>query len=185
MNPSTITQVENFVREAFRKNPAYSFGDGGIMYDHSVKVKDLALLIASNMDCDRELLAVEALLHDIGKAYPADAQTLHERHEELGFEAAVALLPQLPLTSEQAELLSGFLRGNINSVEAEIVKDADTVAFFEDERLQRALAAWAQEQGLAGEMQRKADKFKNLKFKSSRNIALPSYEAMKKRWGLV
>jgi len=181
---SNIDKAERFLKDIFIENPVYSFGDWTIMYNHSRNVRDFALKIAEFIECDKRLLEIESILHDIGKAYKTDVKTLRERHSELGYEVAKNLLTQLESSQEQQEKLTAFLAGDTDSIEGRIIKDADTVAFFADKKLQAALKNWADEQGLSDELQRKVDKFKSLIFESSRAIAGPLYEQMKKRWNL-
>ena len=182
---SNIDRVERFLKDVFIENPLYSFGDWTIMYNHSRNVRDFALEIAEFIECDKSLLEIESILHDVGKAYKTDAETLRKQHGELGYEVAKNFLPEIKLSREQKERLAAFLVGNTESVEAQIVKDADVIAFFADEKLQVALKNWADEQGLPNELQRKADKFRNLIFEPSRIIASPLYEQIKKRWNLL
>lgn len=184
MEQITINQIEKFVKDSFVENPSYSFNDWTIMYEHSLKVKDIALQIAESIDCNKELLTIMALLHDIGKAYKTDEQILQEHHDELGYEVAKDFLPLLNLSEKYVGILKGFLSGNLKSIEVQIVKEADIIAFFSDKNLQQALKNWADKQDLLDELQRKADKFKQLEFSVSKEIARPLYEEMKKQWHL-
>lgn len=176
--------AQEFLKKVFVDNPDYSFGDWTVMYQHSLNVRDLALKIAEQVECDKEVLEIFTLLHDIGKAYKADDLFLHEHHEELGFKVTEPILSKLLLTAEQLVKLTEFLKGDLSSPEAMVVKDADTLAFFMDERLQDLFKKWADEKGLVGELQRKADKYQKLKFEISKRLAEPFYEDMKKRWNL-
>lgn len=181
---SLISRAEEFVKKSYQENPAYSFGDWRIMYDHSVMVKDFALLIAESVECDKDLLGVEAVLHDIGKTYKADPETLRVRHAELGFEVSKDFIADLQLSQLQIDALARFLKGELESIEARIVKDADIIAFFADEHLQNAFKSWADSQKLSDELQRKADKVNKLVFPTSKITAEPLYTAMIERWHL-
>jgi putative nucleotidyltransferase with HDIG domain len=181
---STNNQVQEFVKKSFQENQDYSFGDWAIMYEHSLKVKEIALQIAKSVNCDKELLGIEALLHDIGKTYKTDTEVLREHHAELGYEVAKNFLPKLNLSREQNKKIARFLSGNMDSIEARMIKDADIIAFFFDERLQEAFKIWADEQGFSKELQKKADKINKLEFEVSKIIAKPLYEEMKERWHL-
>lgn len=184
MKQTTVNRVEKFVKDSFIGNPGYSFGDWRIMYEHSLKVKDMALQIAERVECDKEVLAIEAWLHDIGKVYKADQKILREHHTELGYDVAKDFLSELNLSEQQTRKLEAFLRGKTESLEGRIIKDADIIAFFLDEKLQKAFKSWADKQALLNEMQRKADKFNRLEFGISKEIARPLYEEVKKRWHL-
>ncbi len=177
--------AEEYLKEVFTENPAYSFGDWTIMYQHSLNVRDLALKIAEQVECDKELLELFALFHDIGKAFKADYMYLHEHHEELGFNVAEPILSRLSLTAEQLAKLTEFLKGDLSSLEANVMKDADTLAFFMDEKLQDLFKKWADEKGLVGELQRKADKYQKLKFEISRKMGKEAHDKMCQKFQLI
>jgi len=176
---------ERFLREAFEGNSLYSFGDPEIIIGHSLIVRDVTLLIARDVRCNLRLIEVMALLHDIGKAHSADADVLRERHTELGFEVAGEFVAGLGFNSAELEKINGFLKGDMSSLEARIVKDADVIAFFMDGRLQRALKLWGDANGFSDELQRKADKIGGLRFEVSVGIAGEYYDGMVREWGLV
>lgn len=177
-------QVQEFIRESFQGNPDYSFGDWTIMYKHSLKVKETALQIAKSVECDKELLAIEALLHDIGKVYRANSKMLRKHHAKLGYKVAGKFVEQLDLSRQMKKELMTFLKGRKGSIEGQIVKDADVVSFFSDVKLQKAFKNWAEKEGLRAELQRKANKINELEFDVSKKIAWPFYEKMKRRWCL-
>ncbi|MEK7620113.1 MAG: HD domain-containing protein [Patescibacteria group bacterium] len=181
---TNVERADQFLKSAFENNPSYSFGEPSIMYNHSRRVRDMALEIAASVPCDRELLEILALFHDIGKAYDADEQTLRERHDELGYEVTKDFLPQLKLTDEQRHKLVDFLKGTFNSIESTIIKDADIIAFFTDPILQQELKDWGDSRGLPNELQRKAEKISKLSLQASKAIAEPLYNAYIKTWGL-
>lgn len=181
---SLVVNVQNFVKKAFQENPHYSFGDWSIMYEHSVMVKDISLQIAESVDCDKILLSIEALLHDIGKTYKASGKVLHQQHAELGYEVTKDFLPSLDLTKEQKKKLIQFLQGDVSSIEGQIIKDADCIAFFSDIVLQKAFKNWAEKEGLLNELQRKADKINTLHFEVSRKLATPYHSVLKEKWEL-
>lgn len=181
---STIEQTENFLKISFQENPSYSFNDWIIMYEHSLKVRDFALKIAESVECNKELLTIEALLHDIGKCCKASSKTLREHHAELGYDVAKEFVSQLNLPEEVKNNLVMFLKGQLDSVEGQVVKDADIIAFLSDEKLQNALKIWADKENLPGELQKKLNKINNLKFDVSKEIALPFFESMRERWNL-
>ncbi len=163
---------------------SYSFGDPAIMINHAIMVRDLALQIEENVHCDQNLLSIMALFHDIGKAYETDQQTLREKHAELGYEVTKDFIPTLKLGDNDRTLLVSFLKGDMSSLQAQIIKDADIIAFFADERLQKALKEWGDKNALPNELQRKANKIADLKFEVSVKIARPFYEQLVARWDL-
>ena len=167
----TNSLAEEYLKQSFIENPSYSFGDWTIMYEHSVKVKDLALRIAQEIECDEELLIIESLWHDIGKVYKADEKILRERHAELGYQVTKNFLPQLSLPFEKEARLISFLKGDLSSIEAQVVKDADIIAFYMDEKLQLAFKTWAEKNNLLNEIERKINKLNHLRFNISKQIA--------------
>lgn len=184
MSNDILEQTREFLENAFIENPHFSFGNWRIMYNHSLLVLKFALGIAEEIDCDKLVLSVGSLLHDIGKAYKADEQLLREKHEELGYEISQKFLEKFNFSDEQRLKLKDIFLGDGKSVERQIIKDADIVAFFADERLQKALKSWADKRGLTNELQRKLDKVRLLHFGVSKKIAEPFYKEMKKRWDL-
>jgi HD superfamily phosphodiesterase len=65
MNTDVIQKTKNFMKEAFIEHPHYSFNHWSVMYDHSILVQSLALQIADEIDCDKTIVAIASLLHDI------------------------------------------------------------------------------------------------------------------------
>ena len=179
-----IESVEQFLKQAFEANPSYSFDDPDIMIRHAMMVRDIALKIENEVHCDRSLLEVMALFHDIGKAYAADQETLRKKHAELGYEVTKDFLPTLKLSEEDLECLENFLKGDMTSLHAQIVKDADVIAFFADPILQVALKNWGEKNDLPHELQRKADRIETLTFETSKQIARPLYDQMVAKWRL-
>ena len=103
MNEGVIAKTEEFLAQEFQKHPHYSFNDWTVMYDHSLKVRDIALRIAEDVVCDKTVVAVGGLLHDIGKTHKADPETLHKRHEEFNLSVSEAFLDSLGLPAEQLQ----------------------------------------------------------------------------------
>mgnify|MGYP001602545979 FL=1 len=181
---TTTNKAREFLKKSFQNNSSYSFGDWTIMYNHSLRVKEYALQIAESIECDKELLYIEALFHDIGKAYKTNLKILKEQHARLGFAVAGSIMLELNISATQRKKLESFLCGDINSVEGRIIKDADILAFFSDIKLQSAFKNWAEKEMLFGELQRKADKINKLQFNISKKIAEPLYQSMKRQWHL-
>ncbi len=176
--------TKRYLRQAFISNPSYSFNDWRIMYRHGVMVMKLARKITSDIDCDMTVVMIGALLHDIGKTFRADEQTLHAKHDTLGYEMSKDFLATLHLTTQQHERLKNILSGPDDSVEKKIIEDADAIAFFVDKKLQTVFKNWADKNQMVNEMQRKLNKFTALHFDVSKQIAQPYYQTTKERWNL-
>ena len=68
--------TKKFLKKSFVQNPSFSFNDWRIMYNHSVKVFALSLRIAEKIPCDKIVVSIGSLLHDVGKTLKMDEQAL-------------------------------------------------------------------------------------------------------------
>lgn len=178
-----LQKTKDFLKESFIKNPGYSFNNWKIMCDHGIMVFTFSLKIAQNLtNYDQLVLSIAALLHDIGKTYQTDKQTLYEKHEEFNYLISQRFLESLDLTKEQKFKLKEILSGLGKSIEKQIIEDADIIAFLADKKLQDAFNKWTGQEGLPNEMKRKLDKINLLKFDVSQKIAEPFYQSTKKRF---
>ena len=182
MHDGLIAQAEEFVKNAFIENPHYSFGHWSVMYNHSVMVKDFALKIAEQVECDKTLVAIGGLFHDIGKTHKADEETLHYDHEKYNLPVTEKFIDILPLGEDEKSKLRSAVSYDGDSVEIKIIKDADALAFFADKKLYMLFLEWAVEKKLTASIQRKLDKFKKLRFPISAEIGRGLFENMKKDW---
>jgi len=182
MSQDLVEKTEKFVRESFRTNPHYSFNDWTVMYEHSVKVKDIALQIAEHVPCDKILVAIGALLHDIGKTYKADPEVLHKDHETFNLLVAGDFLTGLGFPEEQLRKLESLVSYQSDSDEMKVIKDADSLAFYSDKRLYMLFIEWAVTESLEASIQRKLDKFSKLRFEVSRTIGPDWFDQMKQDW---
>ena len=179
---SLITQTEEFVKQAFIQNPHYSFDDWTVMYNHSVMVKDIVLEITNEIVCDKETIEIGALLHDIGKTYKTDLETLHTEHESFNLLVSENFLENLDLPKEKLEKIKQLVAYTSGSTEMNAIKDADTIAFYKDKKLYMLFIKWAHENKLDWAIKRKLEKFNNLYFDVSREIAEPLRSQMKRDW---
>ena len=184
MNEGVIAKTEGFLAQEFQQHPHYSFNDWTVMYDHSRKVRDIASQIAEDMPCDKTVVAIGALLHDIGKTYEADPETLHKRHEEFNLPVSEQFLNSLSLPGEQLQRVKEVVSHKGDSVEMKIVEDADALALYADKRLYTLYIQWARENNLADAIQRKLNKFSKVNFERSRELGKEWYEQMKRDWGV-
>lgn len=184
MNKAIIAAAEQFVAEQFRQHPHYSFNDWTVMADHSRTVKDLALTISAAIPVDRTVVAIGALLHDIGKTYPADAETLHTKHEDFNLVVSETFLNTLDLADAQRAQIKEIIQHRGDSLEMQIIEDADALALYADKRLYTLYIQWARENRLDAAIQRKLDKFEKLHFPISKEMGRPWYKQMKSDWDL-
>ncbi len=184
MNRELIEKTKQFVKDSFTKHPHYSFNDWSVMYNHSVLTQEISLKIAQEVDCDKTLVSIGALLHDIGKTYEADPETLHKRHEEFNLLVSEEFLKSLNLQEEQLERLKEIVSYQDDSTEIKVIKDADALAFYADKKLYMLFIGWARQNNLEDSTQRKIDKFSKLNFEASKEIGEDWFKQMKKDWGI-
>lgn len=184
MIETIIKKTDHFVKEAFQKNPHYSFNDWTVMYEHSKRVKDIAFQIASEQVCDNIVVMVSAFLHDIGKIYKADQATLHHDHEKLNSIVAKDFLDSLEITTEQRKKIDAIITGDDSLIESKIVADADKLAFYLDHRLYMLWIEWAEKSGVASieDRIRKLEQYKKLNFSISVKIGAGSWDKMRRDW---
>lgn|SRR3989344_3474988 len=181
-NQEAIKRVEIFMAHEFEKHPHYSFDDWTVMRDHSFKVRDLAMQISSGMSVDTTVVAIGALLHDIGKTHKTEAEVLHRHHEEFNLPVSEAVLDTLGLPSGQLKKLKEVVRHKSDSDEMRIIEDADALALYADKRLYTLFINWARENHLNSAIQRKLDKFNRLNFRQSKDLGRDWYQQMVADW---
>ena len=177
-----VSKTDEFVKKAFIANPHYSFGHWSVMYEHSVRVKELALKIAKNIDCDRELLAVGSLLHDIGKTKRAEPAVLHTEHEKYNLEVSEALIESFDISADALSKLKDLISFRAESTESRIVRDADALALCLDKRLYMLFIEWAVNETLYWTIHRKINKYSKLNFEVSKIIGKQPLAQMRQDW---
>jgi putative nucleotidyltransferase with HDIG domain len=181
-NEEMIRRTREFVKQAFIEHPHYSFGHWSVMYDHSCKVEELAMKIAEEVECDRLLVVLASLLHDIGKTHRADEETLHREHESFNLAVSEDFLESLGLPSERLVKLKRLISYEDDSVEMQVVRDADAMALPADKRLYMLFIKWADRKKLESSIERKLEKFQKLHFAVSRDMSREWFEMMKRDW---
>lgn len=182
MKDKQILKTREFVKNAFIENPHYSFNHWSVMYNHSVLVFEFAEKLLSEIKADREIVLIGALLHDIGKTYNADPETLHKKHEDLNLEVANDFIESLDLDKISKDKIKEIISFKNGSLEEKIIKDADALAFFHDKILYSLFLDWAKKEGLEDAIDKKINKFNSLNFKISKKIAEKDYQQMLHAW---
>ena len=115
---------------AFSK-ACFSSARGSHDWDHTERVYKLCMKIAEAEKADKELLAIAAWLHDVGRSYQDESRGLL-CHAEKGVEIAKAVLQAYPLSEEKKNnilhcIKSHRYRGTCKpeTLEAKILFDAD------------------------------------------------------------
>jgi len=182
MKKDSVFLTRNFVKSKFMKNPHYSFDNWVVMYAHSLNVEKMAVKISKGTKCDRQVLSIGSLLHDIGKTYKTDKGTLHKHHEDFNLVVSENFLGTLGLDKKSLDKIKKIISYKSKSVEMRIIKDADAIAFYYDKRLNMLFLNWARRNRLGDAIERKLRKFDKLRFEASRKIGKPWFERMKKDW---
>lgn len=177
-----IEQTKRFVKEKFQRHPHHSFDDWSVMYNHSVTVQELALNIAEEVECDTLVVAIAALLHDIGKTYVADEETLHKHHEDFNVIVAKSFLESLLLDIPVRNKILCIISEKDSSIESLIIRDADIIAMYVDSTLHMHLIEWALRTDRKDVLERKLNNIDRLQFLVSKQIAEQPYIKMKERW---
>lgn len=181
-NHDLIEKTKEFVKHSFQENPHFSFNHWSVMYDHSVNVQELAMKIAEEVECDKTITAIGALLHDIGKTHKADQKTLHKDHESFNLLVSDEFLKSLGLKENELNQIRDIITYKSNTVEMKVIKDADALALYFDKKLYMLWIEWAFENGFEFDIPRKLGKYNLLNFEISRRLGKSKLEAMKKDW---
>ena len=182
LKQALIDKTDAFVKKAFQDNPHYSFNHWSVMYNHSVIVKELAIKIANEVNCDRLVISISALLHDIGKTYHADHQSLQKNHKNFNLLVSKEFLDNLGLTSTELKHVRDIISYNSDSAEMKIIMDADALAMCFDKKLYMLWIEWAVANKLTTDIQRKLNKYKSLNYEISRRIVEPKLAEMIYDW---
>ncbi|MFA5644131.1 MAG: HD domain-containing protein [Patescibacteria group bacterium] len=177
-----VEKTKEFVKRSFQKNPHFSFNHWSVMYNHSVTVQELVMKISEEVECNKTVAAIGALLHDIGKTHHADPETLHKNHESFNLSVSQEFLNSLGLDIDELKHVRDIISYSSDSTEMKIVKDADAVALYFDKKLYMLWIEWVFKNGLTDEIQRKLGKFDLLNFDISRRLGKPKLEQMKNDW---
>ena len=138
-----------------------------------------------NEPVDKLVPAITALLHDIGKTLERDEKILREQHEELGKEVSSKFLDSLEeLTEKQKLFIKDLFQKNHASLEKKIMKDADYLDFYQNNKLHDAFKTWADENNLPEQIKKKIVRFEKMSEKAQA-LALPYLEALKKKWQIA
>ncbi|MBI4170165.1 MAG: HD domain-containing protein [Candidatus Aenigmarchaeota archaeon] len=182
MTENLIFKTREFVKKSFIENPHFSFNHWSVMYNHSVRVEKIAMKITKDVKCDKLLVSMGALLHDIGKTHKADPETLHKYHEDFNWKVSEKFIKGLKLSEHEEKKLNDIISYKSNSIEMKIVKDADALALYADKKLHMLWIEWIVQNKLDSEIKRKLDKFSNLNFEVSKKLGKKWFEQTKQDW---
>ncbi|MFX1405107.1 MAG: HD domain-containing protein, partial [Promethearchaeota archaeon] len=150
MDAELVGAIEEFAHSAIKvgKRGAHS-------YEHTLRVRQLCLLIGKREGADLEVLEAAALLHDIGRP---EEEVTGESHAKVGANMAVAFLATTPFPKEKLPLVASAIRTHRFSenkkpetLEGEILSDADKLDAMGALGLARTIAeSLMQKRGLHG-----------------------------------
>lgn len=178
---NVVQAVKKFVEKECRK-PTSKYGYGLFPF-HLVSVVKYAGKLADELGGDKEVILIAAWLHDIGSIIYG-----RKDHHLTGAKVAEKKLRELKYPEEKIKLVKKCIlnhRGSRprsrSSLEEQIVVEADTMTAFESiSGIFRAAFVYENlEQGEAKIAVRRKlrNKWKQLRFASSKKIIRPKYEA--------
>ncbi len=182
MDADLVGAIEEFAHNAIRvgKRGAHS-------YEHTLRVRQLCLLLGTKEGADLEVLEAAALLHDIGRP---EEEVTGESHAKVGANMAVAFLATTSFPKEKLPLVASTIRThrfseneNPESLEGEILSDADKLDAMGALGLARTIAeSLVQQRGLHGmieHMDRKLLKLHNHIFtQTGKKLAEPRHQLL-------
>jgi uncharacterized protein len=124
MDSKLVGAIEEFAHNAIRvgKRGAHS-------YEHTLRVRQLCLLLGSKEGADLEVLEAAALLHDIGRP---EEEVTGESHAKVGANMAVAFLATTAFPKKKLPQVASAIQTHRfsenktpESLEGEILSDAD------------------------------------------------------------
>jgi uncharacterized protein len=121
----SLEDIKAFSRESF------SSARGSHDWDHTERVYNLCMRLADAEGADREVLAIAAFLHDVGRPYQDESRG-EICHAEKGAEIAEALLHAYPLPVDKKRNIVHCIRTHRfrgsrrpETLEAKVLFDAD------------------------------------------------------------
>ena len=176
-----IEEVRRFVEEESKKPTAIQGYEPYLF--HFIPVRDHAVQLAEKLGADIEVVEIAAWLHDVGSILYG-----RENHHITGAEIAENKLKELNYPAEKIKKVKLCIlnhRGSVNnsreSVEEQIISDADTISNFEN--ISGIFkAAFVYENLNQGEAkisvrEKLQRKYEQLYLEESREIVKPKYEA--------
>jgi len=181
MKEEIIKKIRKFV-EAECKKPGSKYGYEPFTF-HFAPVARYAGKLADELGADKEVILIAAWLHDIGSIVHG-----REDHHITGAKIAEKKLKELGYPAEKIELVKkcilnhrGSTKTKRKSLEEQILAEADTMSNFNNISgiFKAAFIYEKKDQGEAVESVRKKleNKWKQLRFKKSKQLVRPKYEA--------
>jgi uncharacterized protein len=182
MDAELVGTIEEFARNAIKvgKRGAHS-------YEHTLRVRQLCLLIGQKENADLEVLEAAALLHDIGRP---EEEVTGESHAQVGAGMAVAFLATTSFPNEKLSQVASAIQTHRfseektpESLEGEILSDADKLDAMGALGLARTIAeSLMQQRGLHGTIEHMDQKLLKLHgrmlTKTGKQLAKPRHQLL-------
>jgi uncharacterized protein len=176
-----VQEIKKFV-ETECKKPSSKYGYEPFTF-HFAPVAEYAGELANELGADKEVVLIAAWLHDIGSIKYG-----REDHHLTGAKIAEKKLKELGYPAEKIELVKKCIRNHRGStktkrksLEEQILAEADTMSNFNNISgiFKAAFVFEKKDQGEAAASVRKKleNKWKQLRFKKSKQMIRPKYEA--------
>ncbi|MFX1575587.1 MAG: HD domain-containing protein [Promethearchaeota archaeon] len=182
MDSRLVGAIEKFAYNALRTGKR-----GAHSYEHTLRVRQLCLLIGEKEGADLEILEAAALLHDIGRP---EEEVTGESHAKVGANMAVAFLATTSFPNEKLPKIASAIQTHRFSekkipevLEGEILSDADKLDAMGALGLARTIAeSLIQQRGLHGmieHMDRKLLKLQDrMLTKTGKQLAKPRHQLL-------
>jgi uncharacterized protein len=177
-----VKEIRKFVEDEC-KQPSSKYGYEPFTF-HFAPVAEYAGKLAEELGADKEVVLISAWLHDIGSIIKG-----RENHHITGAKISEKKLRELGYPEEKIALVKkcilnhrGSTRSKRKSLEEQILAEADTMSNFNNISgiFKAAFVYEKMNQGEAKEAVRKKleNKWRQLRFKKSKQLVRPKYEAV-------
>jgi uncharacterized protein len=182
MDSKLVGAIEKFAYNALRTGK-----QGAHSYEHTLRVRQLCLLIGEKEGADLDILEAAALLHDIGRP---EEEVTGASHAKVGANMAVAFLATTSFPNEKLPQVASAIQTHRFSenkipeaLEGEILSDADKLDAMGALGLARTIAeSLIQQRGLHGmieHMDRKLLKLHDrILTKTGKQLAEPRHQLL-------
>lgn len=167
MNKETRKKIEEYVK-------SMEWTPKDFYWKHALQVRNFALIIQEKVGGDEDVVEASALLHDVGKA-----KLLGSGHEEISAELAQEFLKELNFNDNKIKQIAKCVKyENFDSVEAKILRSADSMALIMDKPGRR----WYFENVLNNNKEKILEEIKKsyseIKFEFARDMVEDTYKKL-------
>lgn len=132
------TEIKSAMKNEIRKKieeyvKSMKWTPGDLYWRHAFMVREFALMLQEKVGGDKDIIEISALLHDIGKA-----KLLAPGHEKISGELTEQFLRKIDFNESQIYTIIECIKyENFDSVEAKILRSADSMALIMDAKGQK------------------------------------------------